>query len=167
VSVANAVDATTLERARAVAEGVADPELTFLSLADLGVVRDVRRGADGAVEVLLSPTWLGCPATDVIADDVARALAGAGIRPARIVRALAPPWTTDCLSEAARDKLRAHGIAPPADVPGDGGTPVSAICPRCGLGGARRVSEYSSTPCKAHYVCRGCLEPFEQFKCLR
>lgn len=156
-----------LELARSVAGDVPDPELTFLSLRDLGVVRDVRVGKDGAVEVLLSPTWLGCPATDAIADDVARALADAGVGPARVVRALAPAWTTDCLSAAALVKLREHGIAPPPALPGVGGLPVSALCPRCGAADARKVSEFSSTPCKAQYVCRRCREPFEQFKCLR
>lgn len=151
---------------RALAE-VLDPEIPVLSVVDLGIVRDVR--SDGVdLEVVITPTYSGCPATRVIEQAVRAALDAAGLAQARIVTELHPPWTTDWLSDAGREKLRAYGIAPPP-ASSDKGALVGAAevaCPRCGCTDTERVSEFGSTPCKAHYKCRACLEPFDYFKCL-
>lgn len=159
-----------LAAARAAASDVRDPELPFLTLVDMGILRDVRLGADGAVEAVITPTYSGCPAMDVIRLDVEVALAAAGVGPARVVSVLSPAWTTDWISDAGREKLRENGIAPPARTAGLGKRALFAdevvACPRCGSRDTRKVSDFSSTACKAHWACRQCLEPFEHFKCI-
>jgi ring-1,2-phenylacetyl-CoA epoxidase subunit PaaD len=153
----------------AVARAVPDPELPVLTLGDLGVIRDLRVAGDGAVEVDLTPTYTGCPATEVIADDVRDALrrvSGYQIR-VRVRTVLAPAWTTDWMSETGRRKLREYGIAPPrpaAEGPVTLAFPVR--CPRCGSADTREVSHFGSTPCKALWTCRSCSEPFDSFKAL-
>jgi ring-1,2-phenylacetyl-CoA epoxidase subunit PaaD len=147
----------------AVAQAVPDPELPVLTLGDLGVVRDLRVAGDGAVEVDLTPTYTGCPATAVIADDVRDALHRAGADHVRIRTVLAPAWTTDWMSETGRRKLREYGIAPPG---GPVNLAVSVRCPHCGSPDTREVSHFGSTPCKALWTCRSCAEPFESFKVL-
>jgi len=150
-----------------VARDVPDPEIPVLTLGDLGVVRDLRVAGDGTVEVDLTPTYTGCPATAVIADDVRDALHRAGADQVRIRTVLAPAWTTDWMSDAGRRKLREYGIAPPG--PAAGG-PVrlafSVRCPQCGSADTREVSHFGSTPCKALWTCRSCAEPFESFKAI-
>ena len=156
-----------LARARAALEAVTDPELPFLTIADMGILRDVR--LDGStVEVVITPTYSGCPAMDVIALDISTALASAGIANVRISRALSPAWTTDWLSEAAREKLRANGIAPPERARGKRAlfAEPEVACPACGSRDTERVSEFGSTACKAHYRCLACREPFQYFKCI-
>jgi ring-1,2-phenylacetyl-CoA epoxidase subunit PaaD len=151
----------------AVAQAVPDPELPVLTLGDLGVIRDVRVAGDGTVEVDLTPTYTGCPATAVIADDVRDALHRAGADQVRVRTVLAPPWTTDWMSERGRRKLREYGIAPPGPA---AGSPVklalSVRCPHCGSADTREVSRFGSTPCKALWTCRSCAEPFDSFKAL-
>jgi ring-1,2-phenylacetyl-CoA epoxidase subunit PaaD len=152
-------------RARAVAGAVPDPEIPVVTLEDLGILRGVDE-AEGTAVVRLSPTYSGCPATAAIELAVSAALAEAGI-PARIDRVLSPPWTTDWITEEGREKLRAYGIAPPvsggkATLFGEG---PEVPCPRCGATDTERVSEFGSTPCKAHWRCRACGEPFDYFKC--
>jgi ring-1,2-phenylacetyl-CoA epoxidase subunit PaaD len=146
---------------------VADPEIPVLSIADLGIVRDVTVG--DTVTVSLTPTYSGCPATEVIEQSVIDALRGHGIEHVSIERVLAPPWTTDWISEEGREKLRAYGIAPPERAAGKRellhGSRVIA-CPRCGSETTELVSEFGSTACKASYKCTECLEPFEYFKCI-
>ena len=137
---------------------VADPEIPVLTITDLGIVRDV--DCSDGVTVSLAPTYSGCPATEVIESSVVAALAEHGVDDVRIRRVLSPPWTTDWITDAGRDKLRRYGIAPPA--PGD--RPIA--CPRCTSEKTERVSEFGSTACKASYRCLDCLEPFEYFKCL-
>lgn len=155
-------------RARAwdAAAAVCDPEIPVLTIADLGVLRDVSVGADGAVEVAITPTYSGCPAMRIIALDVETALARAGIANARVRQVLSPAWTTDWLSEAGRRKLRAYGIAPPA---GAGRAALfgedAVACPRCGSSDTERLAEFGSTACKALWRCRLCREPFDYFKC--
>jgi ring-1,2-phenylacetyl-CoA epoxidase subunit PaaD len=148
---------------------VMDPEIPVLSVVDLGVVRHVRWGKDGGLEVGLTPTYTGCPATDVIRASVQRALAHAGFKNVSIQNVLSPPWSSDWISREGRQKLVAFGIAPPAQAVSSPrrlfGDPLVA-CPRCGSGAAQRVSEFGSTPCKAHYQCTECLEPFDYFKCI-
>lgn len=139
-------------------EGVADPEIPVLSIVDLGIVRHVRIGASGRVEVGLSPTYSGCPATALIKAQVAQALESRGWHDAGVVEVLAPPWTTAWISAEGHRRLREYGIAPPAQGP--------VACPRCGSQDTRQLVEFGSTPCKALYRCADCLEPFEHFKCL-
>lgn len=148
---------------------VPDPEIPVLSIVDLGIVRHVRRDPDGRLHVGLTPTYSGCPATEVIRVAVRAALDAAGLADAVLEEVLSPPWTTEWLTDAGRTKLKAFGIAPPEE-------PVSSprrlwhaplvTCPRCGSRATERVSEFGSTPCKAHYRCRACQEPFDYFKCL-
>jgi ring-1,2-phenylacetyl-CoA epoxidase subunit PaaD len=148
---------------------VPDPEIPVLSIVDLGIVRHVRREGDGAVRVGLTPTYSGCPATEVIRATVRAALDEAGFADAILEEVLSPPWTSDWLTPAGREKLRAFGIAPPEGTVASAGrlrhaAPVS--CPRCGSRHSERLSEFGSTPCKAHYRCGACGEPFDYFKCL-
>jgi ring-1,2-phenylacetyl-CoA epoxidase subunit PaaD len=158
-----------LEYARAVVEGVTDPELPFLTIADMGILRHVRLAPDGeTVEVAITPTYSGCPAMDAIALEIVAALAQAGFPDVRMERVLSPAWTTDWLTPAARRKLRANGIAPPRRAHGRRAlfAEPAVACPACGSTATERVSEFGSTPCKAHYRCRACREPFQYFKCI-
>ncbi|MEO8715165.1 MAG: 1,2-phenylacetyl-CoA epoxidase subunit PaaD [Acetobacteraceae bacterium] len=159
-------DAALRERAQAAASSVPDPELPFLTIAELGILRAVTV-ADGAVEVAITPTYTGCVATEIIAADVAAALARAGIEDARVRTVLAPAWTTAWLTEAARAKLLEAGIAPPGFTVRDGLFEAARIaCPRCASVKTERLSAFGSTPCKALHRCLTCREPFEAFKCL-
>lgn len=153
--------------AREVLETVTDPELPFLTIRDLGILRDVRQ-SDGVVEVVITPTYSGCPANDVIALDITTALARAGIADARIVVQRAPAWTTDWITAEGRAKLAANGIAPPPAASGKRAlfSAEAISCPQCGSADTERVSEFGSTACKAHYRCVSCREPFEAFKCI-
>ena len=149
---------------------VEDPEIPVLSLVDLGVIRFVRTRADATLEVGLSPTYTGCPATEVIRHSVERALAAAHVEPFCIVGALAPAWSSDWISAEGRRKLAAYGIAPPAPAVASPRRVLHAdrpaACPHCNSTDTESVSEFGSTPCKALYRCRECLEPFEYFKCI-
>lgn len=140
---------------RSVLAGVMDPEIPVLSLLDLGVIRAVSVH-ERAVQVDVTPTYSGCPATQVIKADVAAALRAAGYTPT-IRESLTPPWSTDGITPAGHAALQRYGIAPP--------TP-SVACPHCHGRQVECVSEFGSTPCKALYRCRECLEPFDRFKCL-
>lgn len=159
--------ADPLARAHAVLNAVVDPELPFLTLGDMGILRDVRLAGD-TLEVVITPTYSGCPAMDIIAVDITTALANAGFSNVRITRTLSPAWTTDWLSAAARNKLRANGIAPPERAQGKRALFAEAhvACPTCGSASTERVSEFGSTACKAHYRCLACREPFQYFKCI-
>jgi ring-1,2-phenylacetyl-CoA epoxidase subunit PaaD len=164
-------DATAALRARVfeLLASVPDPEIPVLSVLDLGIIRHVDVRQDGSVDVGITPTYSGCPATPAIKSDVLRALAAAGID-ATAVDVLAPAWSSDWLSEAGRRKLEAWGIAPPAHAVASPralaqADPVVA-CPHCQSGATERLSEFGSTPCKALYRCTACLEPFDYFKCL-
>lgn len=156
--------ATLAERARAAVAAVCDPEIPVLTIADLGVLRDVTVH-DGAVEVVITPTYSGCPAMGVIQMDIELALAAAGIA-GRVRTVLHPAWTTDWLTDAGRDKLRAYGIAPP---PAGGRRALFGVdqvaCPRCGSADTGVLSEFGSTSCKALWRCQTCREPFDVFKC--
>jgi ring-1,2-phenylacetyl-CoA epoxidase subunit PaaD len=145
-----------------------DPEIPVLSIVDLGIVRFVRWDESGDLHVGLTPTYSGCPATDVIRGSVTRALVRSGYRSAKVHTVLSPPWTSDWLTKEGRRKLVAFGIAPPAESVSSPrrlfGDPLVA-CPKCGSDSTEKVSEFGSTPCKAHYRCTACLEPFDYFKC--
>jgi ring-1,2-phenylacetyl-CoA epoxidase subunit PaaD len=149
---------------------VPDPEVPVLSVCDLGIVRDVRLQGEG-LEVVLTPTYSGCPATEVIAGNVKAALLEAGFAAVTVTHQLAPAWTTDWISSAGRDKLRTYGIAPPS---GSAAVSNAAVpiriqprginCPRCNSASTERLSAFGSTACKALYRCLACREPFEYFK---
>ena len=151
---------------------VVDPEIPVLTIEDLGILRDVAVDDAGRVEVTITPTYSGCPALDAIRDDVTRTLRAHGHDEVRVRTVLAPAWTTDWMSQAARDRLAADGIAPPGPRrPGPvlvqlTAAPGPAACPRCGSTDTREVSRFGSTACKSHHTCRACLEPFDHFKAL-
>ncbi|MEO9781128.1 MAG: 1,2-phenylacetyl-CoA epoxidase subunit PaaD [Sedimentitalea sp.] len=138
---------------------VPDPEIPVISVVDLGIVRDVQWNGD-ALEIAVTPTYSGCPATSVISMDIETALHDHGIEEVRIQSRISPPWTTDWLSEKGRAKLVEYGIAPPQAAGGP------KACPRCDSTDVERISQFGSTPCKAQWRCRDCLEPFDYFKCI-
>ena len=158
---------------RAVAETVTDPELPTLTLADLGVLRDVRTERDGMVVVEITPTYSGCPAMGVMRADLLHALHEAGFADVDVRTVLSPAWSTDWISEDGRRKLATGGIAPPGKAPVRPTGPVplqlgpsrrTAACPLCGSPDTEELSEFSSTACKALRRCRSCREPFEHVK---
>jgi ring-1,2-phenylacetyl-CoA epoxidase subunit PaaD len=158
-----------LVRARAAAEAVVDPEIPVLTIADLGVLRDVRLAEGGEVEVVITPTYSGCPAMNMIALEVGTAVERAGLGRPKVTTVLHPAWTTDWLTEAAREKLRAYGIAPPEGRAGGRRALFGeehVACPRCGSRDTERLAEFGSTACKALWRCRSCREPFDHFKCI-
>ncbi|MGA3398405.1 MAG: 1,2-phenylacetyl-CoA epoxidase subunit PaaD [Acetobacteraceae bacterium] len=158
--------ADRLEHARAAAASVPDPEIPALTIADLGMLCDVALVGD-SVEVAIMPSYLGCPATLPIAQDVAAALAAAGFPGARVRTVLTPAWSSERITEEGRRKLAACGIAPPergAARPGLFGVRQPA-CPRCGSAETEQISAFGATPCKALHRCLTCREPFEAFKC--
>jgi len=146
----------------AILDEVVDPEIPAVSLWELGVLQDVDL-QDGTLVVTITPTYSGCPAMKVIVEDIEAALVRAGYTSHRVITQLSPAWSTDWISPAAREKLRAYGIAPPRGSVDEAGDPV---CPRCGSEEVRRISEFGSTACKALYQCRSCAEPFDYFKVL-
>ena len=181
-----------VEQAWRVLREVLDPEVPAISVVDLGIVRDVVEHAD-ALEVVVTPTYSGCPATEVIEQAIAEAIVAAGLGPARVTQRRAPAWTTDWITPEGRERLRAYGIAPPGscdpDAPPEGGLrglasspsrggdgrsgagvyPVrlmarNVACPRCGSASTERLSAFGSTACKSLYRCVACREPFEHFK---
>ena len=137
----------------------------MLSIADLGILRDVDAAGDRAV-VTITPTYSGCPATDAIRDDLILAFTSAGFAEIEVRVVLSPAWTTDWLTDTGRRILAEHGIAPPGPRRAAGPIPVSlgVKCPRCGSLATRELSRFGSTACKALYECRSCLEPFDHFK---
>ncbi len=149
-------------------EGVPDPEIPAVSVVDLGIVRDVS-WQDDVMIVTVTPTYSGCPATAVISLEIEEALRRKGVEKIKIETRLSPAWTTNWISEAGRNKLKAYGIAPPVDGVSCAGalklpSTVNVICPHCGASETECVSQFGSTPCKAHYRCKTCLEPFDYFK---
>jgi ring-1,2-phenylacetyl-CoA epoxidase subunit PaaD len=162
---ADAGQRSRADAAWAVLAGVPDPEVPAISLVDLGIVRSVHE-AGAALQVVLTPTYSGCPATEVIEASVREALEAAGLGPVQITLQRAPAWTTDWISDAGRDKLRAYGIAPPGRCQEQ---PIRFMapqvdCPRCGARRTERLSAFGATACKALYRCLACGEPFEHFK---
>ena len=155
---------------RAVLDDVPDPEIPVLSIAEIGMLRDVVVDADGTVEVVITPTYSGCPAMGMISSDIGLALAKAGIEPYRVVMRHKPAWTTDWIPPAARERMRVYGIAPPVEPSASKQslfTQETVACPRCSSEKTERISEFGATACKAFYRCTSCLEPFEYFKCVR
>nr|CAD6616778.1 phenylacetate-CoA oxygenase subunit PaaJ [Rhizobium sp. TCK] len=156
---------------------VPDPEIPVISVTDLGIVRQVN-WEDDTLVVKVTPTYSGCPATSIINLDIENALRSHGIDRIRIERQLSPAWTSDLINADAREKLRAYGIAPPIDGTAadgrllgrvarlSGRSNMTVACPRCGSTNTEKISQFGSTPCKASYRCKDCLEPFDYFKCI-
>ena len=162
---------TRIECAWDALAAVPDPELPIVSIVELGIVRSIRADPDGLV-VDVTPTYSACPAIEAIVRDIRDALGERGIGDARIELKLSPPWTSDCIPPEAKKRLRQFGIAPPhaAVAPVDVRSirplrrATAVACPRCASTHTRLVSQFGSTPCKAHYRCDDCLEPFDYFK---
>lgn len=178
-----------LAQAAALAASVPDPEIPVITLGDLGIVRSVQREA-GRIVVTITPTYTGCPATEVIAADVRQILLENGFADAQVRLTLSPPWTTDWISETGRERLRAYGIAPPGraamqqdvvmrfvprrrsagavsdmtDAAQEAAPEAPITCPNCGSRKTEQLSAYGSTPCKAIHRCLACREPFDYFK---
>ncbi len=140
-------------------ETVPDPEIPVISVVDLGVIRDVSVAQD-QVTVTITPTYSGCPAMAVISMDIETALAKNGVDNLNIQTRIAPAWTTDWLSEKGRARLEDFGIAPPQPAGGP------SRCPHCKSDQLEKISQFGSTPCKAQWRCKDCLEPFDYFKCI-
>ncbi|GFG73200.1 1,2-phenylacetyl-CoA epoxidase subunit PaaD [Mycobacterium botniense] len=164
-------DTAAQQRAWRAAAAVTDPELPVLTLADLGVLRDVRCADDGAVEVTITPTYTGCPALAAIRAELRRALARAGFHSVAIRTALTPPWSSDWISEHGRRKLAQYGIAPPGPAPRGGPVPLrlnpgppTAHCPHCGSADTTMLSMFGATLCTSAHQCRCCKEPFARVK---
>ena len=167
--------ATDVARAWVLLEALTDPEIPVVSLRELGILRDVRAG-DAGLEVVITPTYSGCPAMGQIEDEVKALLQAHGLQ-GHVVTQLAPAWTTDWMSETAKDKLRAYGIAPPHACASSGTGAASVVqfaargakpevvnCPQCGSANTTETSHFGSTACKALYRCLACMEPFDYFK---
>ena len=159
-------DAELARRAWDAAATVVDPEIPVLTIADLGVLREVDV-SDGRVDVAITPTYSGCPAMNMIALEIELALERAGFRDAKVHTVLSPAWTTDWMSEEGRRKLREYGIAPPKAAGSRRALfGVQQIaCPQCGSENTELLSEFGSTSCKALWRCKSCREPFDYFKC--
>jgi ring-1,2-phenylacetyl-CoA epoxidase subunit PaaD len=159
-------DSELRRRAWDAAATVVDPEIPVLTIADLGVLRDVAV-SDGRVEVAITPTYSGCPAMNMIGLEIELALAREGIHQARIRTVLSPAWTTDWMSDDGRRKLLEYGIAPPQPASSRRALfgEQEVACPQCGSGNTEVLSEFGSTSCKALWRCRNCREPFDYFKC--
>jgi len=149
--------------------GVNDPEVPVLSIIDLGIVRDVKINNDAA-EIMITPTYSGCPAMEVIKKNIQRSLAEHGYKNLKLTTVLSPAWTTDWMTEKGKEKLKAFGIAPPMpkqhickpELFHEG---EAIQCPLCNSYNTKMISRFGSTPCKALYQCNDCLEPFDYFKC--
>jgi ring-1,2-phenylacetyl-CoA epoxidase subunit PaaD len=175
VVIANAEVKLTTTYAWEVLRTVLDPEVPVVSICDLGIVRSVEMHGERGVGVVLTPTYSGCPATELIATETTNALARAGFDPINLTTVHAPAWTSDWISAEGRDKLRSYGIAPPGPVmqgqnivlrymPQGRQAAPALDCPRCGSANTERLSAFGSTACKALYRCLACKEPFEHFK---
>jgi len=158
----------TAEQAWDVLARVADPEIPVISVTELGIVREVRAQSE-SVEVVVTPTYSGCPATEAIERSIVEALREAGAAEVRVETRLAPAWSTDWIAAEAKDKLRRYGIAPPGELAAAGAVQTIGFvprvdCPLCGSRNTERLSAFGATACKALYRCRDCREPFEHFK---
>jgi ring-1,2-phenylacetyl-CoA epoxidase subunit PaaD len=161
-----ATSTTRVQAAWGALAEVPDPEVPAISVVELGIVRGVSERDDGALEVVVTPTYSGCPATEVIHASIAQALEAAALGPVVVRQQRAPAWTTDWISKEGKRKLREYGIAPP----GRAATTVRVVprervpCPRCGSANTERLSAFGATACKALWRCVDCREPFEHFK---
>ena len=165
--------AITIQKIWSILEKVTDPEVPVLTVTDLGIIRDVHLNGD-EIEVIITPTYTGCPAMDMIAMNIRLALLEYGYQKIKIRSVLSPAWTTDWMSEAGKEKLKAYGIAPPLPLADrDGQTDTKKLfaeqeaiqCPHCNSYHTQLISQFGSTACKALYQCNDCKEPFDYFKC--
>ncbi|MCW4464066.1 phenylacetate-CoA oxygenase subunit PaaJ [Glutamicibacter sp. MNS18] len=156
------------EHLNALAAQVTDPEIPVLTIADLGILRGTEQLDDGTVQVTITPTYSGCPAMDVITQDLYQVFAAAGYPKVDVKLVLSPAWSTDWMSEEGKRKLDQYGIAPPTGTGHRGRVTLgmSVKCPRCHSLNTRELSRFGSTACKALYSCNDCLEPFDYFKVL-
>lgn len=157
-----------LGRAWAALEQVMDPEVPVVSVVDLGIVRGLD-WQEGHLHLLVTPTYSGCPATEVIEADILQALEQAGFARPKLERRLSPAWSTDWISAQGRERLRAYGIAPPTGSSSKRtllNEKPDVMCPQCGSADTELLSQFGSTACKALYRCSECLEPFDYFKCI-
>ncbi len=156
-------------RAKSILQSVTDPEVPVLTIEDLGIIRAVTIADDGALEVVITPTYSGCPAMGVIEVNIRAALQEGGFETVRVKTVLSPAWTTEWLSDEGRRKLLAYGIAPPAEPSQDKkalfGERRALACPHCGSTDTEMISQFGSTACKSLFRCHACLEPFDYFKC--
>ncbi|WP_313818416.1 1,2-phenylacetyl-CoA epoxidase subunit PaaD [Citricoccus sp.] len=160
--------AAASDRLHRIAARVTDPEIPVLTIADLGILRDVEQDGDGAVVVTITPTYSGCPAMDAIRQDLEQEFSAAGYEQVRVDLVLSPAWSTDWMTDAGKAKLEEYGIAPPTGT-GHRGTVTIGLavkCPHCHSLNTRELARFGSTSCKALYSCRDCLEPFDYFKVL-
>lgn len=148
---------------------IPDPEIPVIDIWELGILRDVNI-LDNKVEVVITPTYSGCPAMKQIEDDIVSKLQQNGIQEVGVKMIYNPPWTTDWITDEAKEKLRKYGIAPPEKTSVDKaalmGKPKELACPRCGSKNTQMISQFGSTACKALYQCQDCMEPFDYFKCI-
>ncbi|MET3143529.1 UNVERIFIED_ORG: ring-1,2-phenylacetyl-CoA epoxidase subunit PaaD [Arthrobacter sp. UYEF2] len=167
-----AQERTQQQQAWDIAATVCDPEIPVLTIEDLGILRDVRVTADQRVRVTITPTYSGCPAMDAIRDDLKTAFAKEGYSNTEVDLVLAPAWTTDWMTEAGKARLQEYGIAPPSGMAAAGGhhgpirLQMAVKCPQCSSLNTKELTRFGSTSCKALYVCKDCLEPFDYFKVL-
>lgn len=160
---------TEIQKVKEILAEVTDPEIPVLTITDLGIIRDVKLNAD-EIEVIITPTYSGCPAMDMIAMNIKLALVEHGYKKIKITSVLSPAWTTDWMTESGKRKLKDYGIAPPNPKQSVCNTKLFADeeavqCPRCNSYHTKRISEFGSTPCKSLYQCKDCKEPFDHFKC--
>ena len=178
ITAASEETADSLDAVWQLLEHIPDPEIPVVSIRELGILRDVRRNAEGKLEVVITPTYSGCPAIEQMEDDISAALLSVNI-PFTIVTQLAPAWTTDWMAASAHEKLREYGIAPPQHLSEHLNESTNVIrfaktakskataivpCPRCASANTTETSHFASTACKALYKCLDCLEPFDYFK---
>ncbi len=151
-------------------DDVCDPEIPVLSVTDLGIVRDIKLN-EKSVEIIITPTYSGCPAMDMIAVNIKAGLQAKGVENVKVTLVFSPAWTTDWMTERGRERLRAYGIAPPEEEMTDKMALFSegpkVACPRCNSLITKVLSNFGSTACKAMYQCETCKEPFDYFKCHR
>ncbi|GAA1776785.1 phenylacetate-CoA oxygenase subunit PaaJ [Pseudarthrobacter sulfonivorans] len=166
-------EVTAQQKAWDIAATVCDPEIPVLTIADLGILRDVEVGEDDQqVRVTITPTYSGCPAMDAIRDDLKTAFAKEGYAGVHVDLVLAPAWTTDWMTEAGKAKLQEYGIAPPSGMSnaarhaGPIRLTMAVKCPQCSSLNTKELTRFGSTSCKALYVCQDCKEPFDYFKVL-
>jgi ring-1,2-phenylacetyl-CoA epoxidase subunit PaaD len=153
---------TGKQKILSILQQVCDPEIPVLTITDMGIVRDVLFN-DDEVEVIITPTYTGCPAMDMIAMNIRLALLENGYQKIKVTSVLSPAWTTDWMTEAGKQKLKIYGIAAPDkkfELAADG-----VECPQCNSTNTKLISEFGSTACKALYQCNDCKEPFDYFKC--
>lgn len=160
----------TQEEIRALLAEIPDPEIPVITIAELGVIRKIILISETNIEVTLTPTYSGCPAMKQMEDDVRTKLIENGFTEIKLVLSYNPPWTTDWLSNEAKQKLQDYGIAPPEESTTDksflSGKPKQITCPRCKSKQTKMISQFGSTACKALYKCGDCLEAFDYFKCI-